>query len=223
MSNSKNLVGTKLGKLMPTKRKRENNRTYYYCKCDCGNEKWIRADHLTNGSIKSCGCTNKEVNIFKCKNIKGNKYGRLTALNLTDKRDKYNGSIIWKCICECGNIVYVSEANLIKSGIVSCGCLSKENSKLNISKAIDKHLKIHIKDGTNLQSITRNKPITTNTSGITGVTWDKSRNKWKAQIIFKGKNYYLGRYDNKEDAIAARKEAEENLFKPVIEKYKARD
>ena len=34
---AKDLTGNKIGKLLLTERKRENNRTYYYCKCDCGN------------------------------------------------------------------------------------------------------------------------------------------------------------------------------------------
>lgn len=58
-----------------------------------------------------------------------------------------------------------------------------------------------------------------NTSGVKGVGWDSSRGKWRAQITFKGKNYGLGSYSTKEEAIRARKEAEEKLFKPILEKY----
>lgn len=47
-----------------------------------------------------------------------------------------------------------------------------------------------------------------NTSGVLGVCWDKSRNKWKAQINVDGKNKGLGRYDSKDDAIKARMEAD---------------
>lgn len=218
MSSAKNLVGTKIGRLTLIKRKRENNRTYYYCRCDCGNEKWIRADHL--GKVVSCGCLNKEQNLFKHIDIKGNKYGRLLVLNITDKRDLNNGSVIWECACDCGNKAYVPESYLVKGTIRSCGCLGRENSQNNISKAIDKHLETHIKEGTNLQVIDRDIPIKTNTSGVTGVKFDKTRQKWYAEIEFKGKKHYLGRYINKEDAVNARKEAEEKFFKPIIEKYK---
>ncbi len=47
-----------------------------------------------------------------------------------------------------------------------------------------------------------------NTSGTTGVTWDKNRKKWIAQIKVDYKNKHLGRYNNKKDAIQVRKEAE---------------
>jgi len=47
-----------------------------------------------------------------------------------------------------------------------------------------------------------------NTSGVTGVTWDKSRDKWLAQININGKAKHLGRYDLIADAGIARSEAE---------------
>lgn len=42
-----------------------------------------------------------------------------------------------------------------------------------------------------------------NTSGIRGVAWDKSRNKWVASLKVNGKNKNLGRYDSKEQAAQA--------------------
>jgi hypothetical protein len=43
-----------------------------------------------------------------------------------------------------------------------------------------------------------------NTSGIKGVHFDKLRNKWVAEIKHEGIKYYLGRFENIEDAIKAR-------------------
>lgn len=47
-----------------------------------------------------------------------------------------------------------------------------------------------------------------NTSGIIGVSFDKTRNKWLAGITVNYKHVGLGRFENKEDAIRARKNAE---------------
>jgi hypothetical protein len=47
-----------------------------------------------------------------------------------------------------------------------------------------------------------------NTSGCTGVSWDRSRGKWVAYIKARGKVINLGRFIKIEDAIAARKAAE---------------
>ncbi|MCG0574009.1 AP2 domain-containing protein [Lactiplantibacillus plantarum] len=45
-----------------------------------------------------------------------------------------------------------------------------------------------------------------------GTTFDKSRNKWVAKIFINGKNKYLGRFLTQEEAIAARKTAEQKYF-----------
>lgn len=39
-------------------------------------------------------------------------------------------------------------------------------------------------------------------------------------MTFKGKQFYLGHFTTKQDAINARKAAEEKYFKPILEKYK---
>lgn len=48
-----------------------------------------------------------------------------------------------------------------------------------------------------------------NTSGSTGVYPQSKTGRWASQIVFKGKTYYLGTYDQKQDAIKAREQAEE--------------
>lgn len=52
------------------------------------------------------------------------------------------------------------------------------------------------------------KKNSNNTSGVAGVSWQKNRNKWIAQIIVNGKYKHLGCFTNKNDAIAARRAAE---------------
>jgi len=47
-----------------------------------------------------------------------------------------------------------------------------------------------------------------NTSGVMGVYWDSGRSKWAAHIAAPGVKRSLGRFDNIEDAIIARKMAE---------------
>lgn len=221
MSNIKDLTGSRIGKLLLLERKRENNRTFYYCKCDCGNEKWIRADHISSKKhpTRSCGCLAKET-LFKAKDIYGKRFGRLIAIKPTKERDKHTGCVIWECKCDCGNNnVKVSVGELNDGDVLSCGCLRKEYEVKHGKEIGSIHVKTRIIEDTNIQIIGTDKPTKANTSGYKGVLWDKERNKWKAEIIFKKKHYYLGRYDKKEDAVKARKEAEEKFFKPILEKY----
>ena len=216
-------TGNKIGLLtLIKKEKRSDKKWYWLCKCKCGNEKWIRADALTKKNpTKSCGCLSKKTQI-KALELTNKKFGKLTVIKATNQ--KSSNSVVWKCKCDCGNIAYVSAVNLNNGNTKSCGC-NKTLQRENMRKSGYKKLKeTNFIDGTSIMHITSKKLFKNNTSGVRGVTWNKDRNKWVAQIVFKGKNYYLGRYDNKDDAINIRKYAEEKLFDEFIkwyeEKYK---
>ena len=73
----------------------------------------------------------------------------------------------------------------------------------------------------NLRSVTpsqnsRNKAIrSNNTSGYQGVSWDKKKEFWKAYITIGGKRVHLGSFKNFDDAVSARKAAEQqNNYHP---------
>ena len=54
--------------------------------------------------------------------------------------------------------------------------------------------------------------ITHNTSGVTGVNWHKRDSIWESHIRYKDKMIYLGRFNDFNEAVKARKEAEEKYF-----------
>jgi hypothetical protein len=58
---------------------------------------------------------------------------------------------------------------------------------------------------------------TDNSTGATGVHWDKRINRWFGQIHANGKQHYLGSFDSKEEAAAAYAAAKARLhtFQPV--------
>jgi len=101
----------------------------------------------------------------------------------------------------------VSTPNLTTGQMVSCGCKNKENqSKVS-------NLKNDYVDGTSLSAVKASrKRNRNNTSGYTGVHWDKERGKWVAQIMPARKSHLIGRFDRKSEAIRARKEAEKEYF-----------
>jgi len=55
------------------------------------------------------------------------------------------------------------------------------------------------------------KMPSTNTSGIVGVRVDKRTGAWVSDIFDAGKRIYVGTFSTKEEAVAARKEAERRL------------
>lgn len=121
---------------------------------------------------------------------------------------------IWECKClNCGKIFNKTQHNLTSGRCVSCGCAKRENSKKNINKYLSQV------ENTNLSTINSNKPGKANTSGVKGVSYRKTTNNYVAYIGFKGKLNIIGYFKTLEEAAAARKQAEEKLYKPILEKY----
>jgi hypothetical protein len=54
-----------------------------------------------------------------------------------------------------------------------------------------------------------------NTSGVTGVSYDSSRDKWKAEIKVNKERFNLGRFGTKDEAIIARLKAEKEKLGDV--------
>lgn len=59
----------------------------------------------------------------------------------------------------------------------------------------------------------RNVTITSqNSSGVRGVGLNNKKNRWVARITYNNKEYFLGSFLTKEEAIKTRKEAEQKFF-----------
>ena len=101
----------------------------------------------------------------------------------------------------------VRQSNLQNGWTRSCGCLRNPQKNL------------HYADGTCLEMLQPDVMYKNNTSGVRGVYYNKKRHKWIAQIMFKQKCYYLGGYDQIDDAAKARAEAEEKLFGDFLKWY----
>ena len=56
--------------------------------------------------------------------ITGQKFGRLTALKPSQKRDA-TGGVFWHCVCDCGQFCEVNGTSLKRGGTKSCGRIKK--------------------------------------------------------------------------------------------------
>lgn len=54
------------------------------------------------------------------KNRIGQRFGRLTVISDSNKRE--GGQVVWLCQCDCGNLVEVRSANLQSGNTTGCGC-----------------------------------------------------------------------------------------------------
>jgi len=128
------LTGQRFGRLTALEkvRKPHDTRAYWRCKCDCGNETVSSGRDLRNGIAKSCGCYARELNSkAKTVDLIGMKFGRLSVIEYAGSNDRHFA--LWKCKCDCGNVIIVSGGNLRSGNTKSCGCFrnyltSKRNS-----------------------------------------------------------------------------------------------
>lgn len=60
----------------------------------------------------------------KFKDITNQKFGRLTAMEMTDERR--HGEVVWVCKCDCGNEIKTRIGCLTSGSSKSCGCWKKD-------------------------------------------------------------------------------------------------
>lgn len=205
----KDLTGQRFGKLVAIERLDEKygNSYLWKCRCDCGNLVNVSASALISGNKKSCGCLKRSNGTYRFLDITGEKFGRLTAIEPTDRR--IDGSVVWRCACDCGKETEVSCNNLVQGSVRSCGCLKTEN------EGPKKYL--NYIDGTCVENLEFRGLRKDNTSGCTGVS--AYRGKWRAVITFKGRTHLLGYFETYEEAVRARKEAESTMFDKFLDDY----
>lgn len=81
----------------------------------------------------------------KALDLIGKTFGRLYVIERAENRSRKS---CWKCMCKCGNIVFVEGTSLVSGDTKSCGCLNKETAKKNQTK--------HGFHGTNIYNVWRN-------------------------------------------------------------------
>lgn len=93
------------------------------CQCKCGAIKDVNIYNLINNKTKDCGCGRKEMlSETRTKNLVGQRFGRLTVLELLDDSNKFNRRQ-YKCKCDCGNETIVTGSLLLNGHTSSCGCI----------------------------------------------------------------------------------------------------
>lgn len=121
------------------------------------------------------------------------------------------------CRClKCGETTEVPLSRLLSGKAYQCVSCSRKN--LDLGHRITKEATCN---GTSVICISENRKINNNNkTGITGVSWIPSLQKYRAYINFQRKQYHLGVYEELDSAIKARKTAEEEIYGNFLEWYK---
>lgn len=220
----KNLIGKKFGKLLVI-RKAESHRTpsgqykaMWLCKCDCGKEKIINAQNLTNGHTQSCGCCNAEM--YNSKKINrydiSGEYGIGYTSN-TNKQfyfdledyDKIKGYCWYEDFF--GYVVNIYKRKNLKLHKLITGT-NKTQIIDHINRNRLDNRKSNLRICTNQENSFNSKLSKNNKSGIKGVYWNKEKLKWEARIFINNKGKFLGYFNDKESAYQKRLDAEKLYF-----------
>lgn len=94
------------------------------CKCECGNIVVKKANWLKMGHVQSCGCLHSETSAINGHSsmidLTNQRFGKLVALYPTEKRVR-SGSIVWHCVCDCGEEKDIASTDLVQNKTHSCG------------------------------------------------------------------------------------------------------
>lgn len=211
------------------KNNKEHRYAQWLCECNCceHNAIIVVGEKIKNGKTKSCGCLQKDLLIKRNqkRNIywtetdnTGVEYGVGLTSNTNNKfyfdLDDFD-KIKNYCWCEShdkNEYVVISAQDPEKHKIVKmhqliygASCDHKDRNPLN-------NRKINLRDATHSQQNMNRGVQKNNTTGFIGIHWMKNDKQWQAYISINQKKTHLGNFNNKEDALRARLEAEAKYY-----------
>ena len=206
----------------------------WLCQCCCEDKTKIivRGSQLHSKRTQSCGCLQREVRIENNKKYK-KKYNTYDlsgeyGIGYTAKGEEFYFDLedyelikdySW-CVGAYGYIVAKrtddSDKNIsmhrIVMGLADVSYKIVEVDHIHGKKTRNDNRKSNLRIATNSQNQMNKGLKSNNTSGVTGVGWNKRIGKWQARISKDNNEIHLGYFDIFEDAVEIRKKAEEELF-----------
>ena len=209
-----------------------NKKAQWLCECSCKDKTRIitTGNNLKNGTATSCGCIQRERAAQSCKQRrkKYNTYELLSDeygeyyVGVTNNSgaefyfDKDDYDLI-KDYCWC-DVSLQSEYrcliahNIDKGGYIRMTQLLGCKYYDHIDRNPLNNRRNNLRPATISENSYNKSKYKNNTSGVTGVNWNKNSGKWVAQIQVNNKKMGLGYFNIKEDAIKTRLEAEAKYY-----------
>lgn len=239
---SLDLIGERFGRLVVVAKaedkidkKSGKHKSQWYCDCDCGTKnKIIVGSSLTSGATQSCGCLHSEISseTAKTKISHGKKYNEYDlsgeyGIGYDANGNKFLFDLedyeLIKDICWyqdtrgyfVGHIVGSNKKTIKLHQLILNGRNEKDQNTVIDHVHSDRKFdnrKENLRITTQMNNAKNRIRPSNNTSGKTGVSWCKKRERWIAYIGVNKKQIYLGSYNNIQDAIDARIKAEKKYF-----------
>jgi hypothetical protein len=211
----------------------------WLCECSCEDHNIIAVagSDLKRGNTISCGCYHKE------QMIERNKKYNLFSDKLCDEHGEYyigyasnTGTEFYvdaddfdKIKNHCWYENVRTDTNTLRAFVngeyITMHRLLGFNNYDHKDRNELNNRKYNLRVCTQQENCRNRSLMSNNTSGVTGVCWDKRANKWKAYIKTSEANCHLGSFIDINDAIVTRLKAEHKYFgdfapqKHLFEKY----
>ena len=234
MGKFRDLTEMKFGRLTVVKRVDDyvspsgNHNVQWLCKCDCEENKYIvvSGGSLTRGLTKSCGCVQKKQSAENGKkNKKYNTYDLSGeyGVGYTTKGEEFYFDLedydkIKDYCWYIGNNGYImstdskTKKKILFHRIVTDCPNEFMPDHIHGKETKNDNRKSNLRIVTKQQNSMNSALSINNISGVSGVKWHSRDNIWESCITVNYKRIYLGQYNKFEDAVKARKQAEEKYF-----------
>jgi hypothetical protein len=207
-------------------------RQRWFCRCDCGTEAVQDPRELRRGGSRSCGCVTREkaaarreALMQRPRRVKRNALPPVDQLHKLFVYDHNAKGLRWRVDrnkARAGNragsingqgrrLVKIDGMNYYEHRLVWKMLKGEEPPEI-----VD-HIRIKdvtVNSLTNLRAVSKSESVfhrstfSNNKTGVTGVWWDRTCEKWIAAICVNHHQIALGRFDKFKDAVAARRAAE---------------
>lgn len=148
----RDLTGQRFGHLLvleraPNQLSGGRSKTFWFCRCDCGNTKTAMGLSLTQGATRSCGClrnisarrsgeVRRGLPTNRAHDLVGQRFGKLIVLQRGEQAIQLGRAFVtWICLCDCGKPKIAKSRDLKNGHTKSCGCLGSSHSTHGLSSS----------------------------------------------------------------------------------------
>jgi hypothetical protein len=200
------MIGQTFGNLTVVAQTKQKDRTLFVCECACGRTCRAALSRLKSGSVRSCGCAPNEEHV-RTTHGRYHEPEYLAWQNMKKRCADPRYARWYGTVSICPQWLSSYEAFLADVGprpsprhsldrINPAGDYVPDNVRWADRHAQSRNTKLHC----------------TSKTGVRGVSWSKTKHKWRAAIYVNNKQTHVGYFATVEAAAAARKEAEMKLW-----------
>lgn len=206
----------------------KNRKACWVCQCECGNIVIVRGSDLKRGHTTSCGCRQKSiVTTTGFNNKKYNQYDLSGEYGIgytfsskefyfdLEDYDKIK-DYCWSIDNQNGYVMAKDKNNrIIKMHRLVMNCMDDDLDVDHVKHKTFDNRKSELRIITRSHNCMNHNIRCDNKSGVSGVYYDRTYDKYLVTIGVNNQNIYLGCFSDFNKAVKVRKEAEEKYF----EKY----